>query len=68
MSFVWLKDLNNNVRQYKENDTNTINALITSGRWMKIKSRRDLSDYLSLKKLQKNLLRRRLKRNSEKFR
>tara|TARA_R100001082_G_C4364770_1_gene161307 strand:- start:3940 stop:4131 length:192 start_codon:yes stop_codon:yes gene_type:complete len=53
MSFVWLKDLNNNVRQYKENDTNTINALITSGRWMKIKSRRDLSDYIEPKKVTK---------------
>jgi hypothetical protein len=53
MSFVWLKDLNNNVRQYKENDTNTINALITSGRWMKIKSRRDLSGYVEPEKVTK---------------
>ena len=53
MSFVWLKDLNNNVRQYKENDTNTINALIASGRWIKIKGRRDLSDYIDSKKVTK---------------
>tara|TARA_R100000808_G_scaffold23562_1_gene52458 strand:+ start:934 stop:1125 length:192 start_codon:yes stop_codon:yes gene_type:complete len=53
MSFVWLKDLNNNVRQYKENDTNTINAKITSGRWIKIKGRRDLSGYIEPKKATK---------------
>ena len=47
MSFVWLKDLNNNVKQYKENDKTTIDALISSGRWTQVKSRRDLSDYVA---------------------
>ena len=41
MNFIWLKDLNNNVKQYKENDKKTIDALISSGRWSRIKNRRD---------------------------
>ena len=53
MNFVWLKDLNNNVKQYKENDKKTIDALISSGRWSRIKNRRDLSPYVETKKTKK---------------
>tara|TARA_Y100001951_G_scaffold69413_1_gene56292 strand:- start:1339 stop:1530 length:192 start_codon:yes stop_codon:yes gene_type:complete len=53
MNFIWLKDLNNNVKQYKENDKKTIDALISSGRWFRVKSRRDLSPYVETKKTDK---------------
>ncbi len=53
MNFIWLKDLNNNVKQYKENDKKTIDALISSGRWSRIKNRRDLSPYVETKKTKK---------------
>ena len=41
MSFVWLKDLDNMVRQFKENDTKTIDAFIKTGRWKRVQGRRD---------------------------
>ena len=47
MSFVWLKDLDNMVRQFKESDTNTIDAFIKTGRWTKVQGRRDLSPYIA---------------------
>ena len=53
MNFIWLKDLNNNVKQYKEYDKKTIDALISSGRWSRIKNRRDLSPYVETKKTKK---------------
>ena len=53
MNFIWLKDLNNNVKQYKENDKKNIDALISSGRWSRIKNRRDLSPYVETKKTKK---------------
>ena len=53
MNFIWLKDINNNVKQYKENDKKTIDALISSGRWSRIKNRRDLSPYVETKKTKK---------------
>jgi len=49
MSFIWLKDLNNNIRQYKANDTKTIDALISSGRWTQVQGRRNLSPYVEPK-------------------
>ncbi len=53
MSFVWLKDLDNMVRQFKENDTKTIDAFIKTGRWKRVQGRRDLSDYVAPKKATK---------------
>tara|TARA_Y100001938_G_C7979980_1_gene373895 strand:+ start:166 stop:357 length:192 start_codon:yes stop_codon:yes gene_type:complete len=53
MSFVWLKDLSNNIRQYKESDKKTIDSLISSGRWTRVKGRRDLSPYSEAKKTAK---------------
>ena len=53
MSFVWLKDLNNNVKQYKESDKKTIDALISSGRWTQVEGRRNLSPYTKTKKTDK---------------
>ena len=53
MSFIWLKDLNNNVKQYKESDKKTIDALISSGRWTQVEGRRNLSPYTKTKKTDK---------------
>jgi hypothetical protein len=53
MSFVWLKDLNNNVKQYKESDKKTIDALISSGRWTQVEGRRNLSPCTKAKKTDK---------------
>ena len=53
MSFVWLKDLNNNIKQYKESDKKTIDALISSGRYIQVQGRRDLSPYVEIKKIHK---------------
>ena len=39
--------------QYKEYDKKTIDALISSGRWSRIKNRRDLSPYVETKKTKK---------------
>ena len=44
---IWLKDLNNMVRQFKESDTKTVDAFIASGRWKRVKDKNDLSDYVA---------------------
>lgn len=66
MGFIWLKDLNNNVKQYKENDKKTIDALISSGRWTKIQGRKNLSPYAEVKKTIKKKTKKSSKKSSKK--
>ena len=44
---IWLKDLNNMVRQFKESDSKTVDAFISSGRWVRVKDKKDLSNYVA---------------------
>jgi hypothetical protein len=47
---IYLKDLNNNVKEFKDSDTKTVEALIGSGRWKRCAGRKDTTDYIEVKK------------------
>ena len=38
---IYLKNLNGAVREYKDHDTSTVDALVRSGRWERISGRKD---------------------------
>tara|TARA_R100000664_G_C2679180_1_gene87925 strand:- start:400 stop:588 length:189 start_codon:yes stop_codon:yes gene_type:complete len=40
---IYLKDLNNNIKELKESDVKTVDALISTGRWVKCSGRKDFS-------------------------
>ena len=46
---IWLKDLNNMVRSYKDGDTKTVNALLKTGRWIRVNDKKDLTPYVEKK-------------------
>tara|TARA_Y100001938_G_scaffold79552_1_gene109936 strand:- start:134 stop:340 length:207 start_codon:yes stop_codon:yes gene_type:complete len=47
---IYLKNLNGQVKEYKDNDEKTIDSLLTSGRWVRVKGLKDLSIYTGTKK------------------
>ena len=42
---IYLKNLNGAVREYKDHDTSTVDALVGSGRWERISGRKDWTPY-----------------------
>ena len=38
---IYLKNLNGQIREYKDHDSRTINTLISSGRWAKVVGGKD---------------------------
>ena len=42
---IYLKNLNSQVKEYKETDTKTVEALLDSGRWERVKGLKDSSPY-----------------------
>ena len=47
---IYLKNLNGAVREYKDGDTGTVDALLGSGRWERIEGRKDWTPYTASKK------------------
>jgi len=47
---IYLKNLNGQVREYKDTDTKTVSAFIDSGRWERVKGRKDSSPCVVAKK------------------
>ena len=47
---IYLKNLNGQVKEYKESDTKTIDYLLESGKWVRIVDRKDLNPYSTAKK------------------
>ena len=47
---IYLKNLNCQVKEYKDNDIKTINSLLASGRWVRVKGLKDFSAYVKPKK------------------
>ena len=47
---IYLKNLNSQVKEYKETDTKTVEALLDSGRWERVKGLKDSSPYAVAKK------------------
>ena len=47
---IYLKNLNGAVREYKDGDTGTVDAMLDSGRWERIAGRKDWPPYTAPKK------------------
>ena len=47
---IYLKNLNGQVKEYKDSDTKTVNYLLKSNNWKRIVDRKDLTDYSTPKK------------------
>ena len=47
---IYLKNLNGQVREYKDQNTKTVNALIDSGRWTRVEGLKDCTPYDESKK------------------
>ena len=47
---IYLKNLNGAVKEFKDGDTETVNAMLDSGRWERIAGRKDWSPYVEKKK------------------
>ena len=50
---IYLKNLNSQVREFKDRDTKTINAMMDSGRWIRVQGRKDMTPYSAPKKTAK---------------
>ena len=46
---VYLKNLNSQVRGYKDTDSKTVNEMIDSGRWVRVKGLKDTTPYVNSK-------------------
>jgi len=50
---IYLKNLNSQVKEFKDNDTRTVDTLVNSGRWARVKGLKDCTPYSSPKKATK---------------
>ena len=50
---IYLKNLNSQVKEYKDHDTKTVESLIASGRWSRVKGLKDWTPYSTPKKSKK---------------
>ena len=46
---IYIKNLNSQVKEYKDTDTETVAALLDSGRWERITGRKDWTPYVAPK-------------------
>ena len=47
---IYLKNLNGAVKEFKDNDTLTVDSMLDSGRWERVAGRKDWSPYVEKKK------------------
>ena len=50
---IYLKNLNSQVKEFKDNDTRTVDTLVDSGRWARVKGLKDCTPYSFPKKATK---------------
>ena len=50
---IYLKNLNGQVKEYKDHDTKTINHLLESGKWTRVVGLKDWTPYSAPKKTKK---------------
>ena len=50
---IYLKNLNSQVKVFKDHDMKTVDSLIDSGRWVRIKGLKDSTPYSKPKKKKK---------------
>ena len=50
---IYLKNLNSQVKEFKDSDTRTVDSMIDSGRWVRVKGLKDCTPYSVSKKTTK---------------
>ena len=50
---IYLKNLNGQVKEYKDHDIKTVDHLLSTGKWTRIKGLKDWTDYSSSKTYKK---------------
>jgi hypothetical protein len=50
---IYLKNLNSQVREFKETDMRTVDSMVDSGRWARVKGLKDWTPYSKPKKTKK---------------
>ena len=50
---IYLKNLNSQVKEFKDRDTKTINEMMDSGRWARVSGLKDMTPYSAPKKATK---------------
>ena len=50
---IYLKNLNSQVKEFKDRDTKTVDSMIDSGRWIRVQGRKDMTPYSAPKKATK---------------
>ena len=50
---IYLKNLNSQVRELKETDMRTVDSMVDSGRWTRVKGLKDWTPYSQPKKAKK---------------
>ena len=50
---IYLKNLNSQIREFKDRDTKTVDEMVSSGRWIRVQGRKDMAPYSAPKKVTK---------------
>ena len=51
---IYLKNFSLQVREYKDTDTKKVDELLASGRWTRVKGKKDLTPYVEPKAVKKS--------------
>jgi len=50
---IYLKNLNSQVKEFKDTDTKTVDVMVDSGRWARVSGLKDMTPYSAPKKTAK---------------
>ena len=50
---IYLKNLNSQVKEFKDRDTRTVDSMVDSGRWTRVSGLKDMTPYSAPKKTAK---------------
>ena len=51
---IYLKNFSRQVREYKDTETKKVDELLASGRWTRVKGKKDLTPYVEPKAVKKS--------------
>ena len=63
---IYLKNLNGQVREYKDSDTKTVKNMIDTGRWVRVNGLKDPSPFVEPKKAAKKVVKKATKKAKKK--
>ena len=59
---IYLKNLNSQVKEFKDDDIRTVDSLVDSGRWIRVKGLKDFTPYSTPKKTPKKAFKKKSKK------